>query len=404
MRAVTILGLVLAVLYAASCDDAAELERERQEREQAEAKRLAERTPPPRRTLPEAAAGLWISPAEVRRLPMSGPAWGRLKAAADGPLGEADIADQDSNHDVRTLAVALVYARTGEESYRAKAAEAISSAIGTEDGGRTLALGRNLFSYVVAADLIDLRAYDRSEEATFRAWLAGVQRERFGDGLGPGTLISTAENSMSNWGGMAGASRVAVAAYLHDEKDLTRAAKVMKGWLGDRSAYPGIPGPLFGPDDLGRGFRAGGAEDDLSWHADPDRPRGVNPKGATKDGHTIDGALPDDMRRGGPFEWPPVYTLYPREALSGFVALAEVLHRQGYDVYAWEDQALRRATRFLFDLEKQFPEEEWWEPGVPVYWIINDRYGTSFPVGENTVQRNVGWTDWTHAPAPEQGS
>lgn len=393
------LGLALTVLHAASCtgSDANRLERERQEREQERAKRLAESTSPPRRTRPEAEKGIWISPAEVQRLPMSGPAWERLKAAADGPLGEADIADQDSNHDVRTLAVALVYSRTGEESYRAKAADAIMSAIGTEDGGRTLALGRNLLSYVIAADLIDLPAYDPAREATFRTWLAGVRRERFGDGEGPGTLISTAESSMSNWGGMAGASRVAIAAYLNDMKDLARAAKVMKGWLGDRSAYPGIPGPLFGPDDFGKGFRAGGGEDDLSWQADPVRPRGVNPEGATKEGHSIDGALPDDMRRGGPFQWPPVYTQYPREALSGFVALAEVLYRQGYNVYAWEDEALLRAARFLFELEQQFPEEEWWEPGVPVYWIINDRYGTSFPVGENTVQRNVGWTDWTHA-------
>jgi hypothetical protein len=393
------LGLALTVLHAASCDggDANRLERERQEREQAKAKRVAERTPPPPRTQPAARKGIWISPAEVQRLPMTGPAWERLKAAADGPLGEADIADQDSNHDVKTQAVALVYSRTGEESYRAKAADAIMSAVGTEEGGRTLALGRNLLSYVIAADLIDLRAYDPGREATFRTWLAAVRRERFGDGEGPGTLISTAESSMSNWGGMAGASRAAVAAYLKDKKDLARAAKVMKGWLGDRSAYPGIPGPLFGPDDIGKGFRAGGGEDDLSWQADPVRPRGVNPEGATKKGHSIDGALPDDMRRGGPFQWPPVYTQYPREALSGYVALAEILHRQGYDVYAWEDQALLRAARFLFELEQQFPEEEWWEPGVPVYWIINDRYDASFPVGENTVQRNVGWTDWTHA-------
>jgi alginate lyase len=394
------LGLALTVLLAGSCDgtDATRLERERQEREQARAKRLAEQTPPPPRTRPDAGTeGIWISPAELQRLPMSGAAWERLKAAADGLLGEADIADQDSNHDVRTLAVALVYARTGEESYRAKAADAIESAVGTEDGGRTLALGRNLLSYVIAADLIDLRSYDPAREATFRDWLEGVRREPFGDGSGPGTLISTAESSMSNWGGMAGASRVAVAAYLDDQQDLARAAKVMKGWLGDRTAYPGIPGPLFEHDDIGRGFRAGGAEDDLSWQAEPERPLGVNPAGATRDGHSIDGALPDDMRRGGPFQWPPVYTQYPREALSGFVALAEILHRQGYDVYAWENQALLRAARFLFDLEEQFPEEEWWEPGVPVYWIINNRYGTFFPVGENTVQRNVGWTDWTHA-------
>jgi Alginate lyase len=393
------LGLALTALHAASCDgtDTARQERERREREQAEAQRVAERTPPPPRTPSRAARGIWISQEELMRLPTSGPAWDRLKAAADGPLGEANIANQDSNHDVRTLAVALVYARTGEESYRAKAADAIESAIGTEDGGRTLALGRNLLSYVIAADLIDLGAYDPVKGATFRAWLSDVRRERFGGGPGPGTLVSTAESSMSNWGGMAGASRVAVAAYLNDGEDLARAAKVMKGWLGDRTAYPGIPGSVFGPSDIGRGFRAGGAEDDLSWQVDPERPRGVNPEGATREGHSIDGALPDDMRRGGPFEWPPTYTQYPREALSGFVALAEVLHREGYDVYAWEDQALLRAARFLFELEQEFPDEEWWEPGVPVYWIINARYGTSLPVGPNTVQRNVGWTDWTHA-------
>jgi len=330
---------------------------------------------------------------------MRGAAWNRVKAAADGPLGKADIADQDSHHDVLTMAVALVYARTGEESYRRKAADAIESALGTERGGRTLALGRNLLSYVIAADLIDLRSYDPAGEASFREWLAVVRQEPLGSRVPDETLIGTAERSMSNWGGMAGASRVAIDAYLRDEHDLARAAKVMRGWLGDRSVYPGIPGPLFRPDDTGRGFRAGGYSDDLSWQADPDRPRGVNPKGAMKEGHSIDGALPDDMRRGGPFQWPPAYTQYPREALSGYVALAELLYRQGYDVYEWEDRALLRATRFLYDLERAFPDEGWWEPATPVYWIIKNRYGQSFPVEMgSTIGRNVGWTGWTHAP------
>jgi hypothetical protein len=331
---------------------------------------------------------------------MRGAAWERVKAAADGPLGLADIADQDSNHDVLTLAVALVYARTGEEAYRRKAAEAIESAVGTERGGTTLALGRNLLSYVIAADLIDLRSYNPAGEASFHQWLAAVRREPLGsESASDQTLIGTAESRLNNWGGMAGASRVAIAAYLGDERDLARAAKVMKGWLGDRSSYPAIPGALFGPDDVGKAFRAGGPDDDLSWQADPERPRGVNPRGATKQGHSIDGALPDDMRRGGPFRWPPAYTQYPREALSGYVALAELLYRQGYDVYAWEDSALLRATRFLYELGRMFPDAGWWEPTMPAYWIINYRYGASFPVEvSNGGGRNVGWTDWTHAP------
>lgn len=388
----------MGILLASGCngtkpDDAT---RERIEREQAQ----AAATPPPDRTLPEPAEGIWISRAELQRLPTSGRAWERVKEAADRDLRPRKIADQDSNHDVRTLAVALVYARTGESSYREKATDAIASAVGTEDGGTTLALGRNLLSYIIAADLIDFRAYDPGREAEFRDWLRSVRHEPLGsDAIADQTLIGTAERSASNWGGMAGASRVAVAVYLNDKDDIARAAKVMKGWLGDRSSYPGIPGPHYRPAYAGKGFHSGGSNEDLSWQADPTRPRGVNPKGAMKEGHSIDGALPDDMRRGGSFTWPPEYTQYPREALSGFVPLAEILHRQGYDVYAWEDQALLRATRFLFDLERRFPEEEWWQPGVAAYWIVNARYGTSFPVEGEGMGRNVAWTDWTHAPA-----
>jgi hypothetical protein len=401
VRAFATLAFACFLLTAACTGtNGARQESERKEREQTKAEETAEATPPPPRTLPAGAGEIWISRAEVRRLPMAGAAWERVKAAADGPLGEADIADQDSDHDVLTMAVALVYARTGDESYRGRAAEAIESAVGTEQGGRTLGLGRNLLSYVIAADLIDLRAYDPARDASFREWLAAVRHEPLGsDAVRDQTLIGTAERALNNWGGMAGASRVAIAAYLGDERDRARAAKVMKGWLGDRRAYPGVPGPLFGRDDVGKGFRAGGYNDDLTWQADPDRPRGVNPEGATKQGHSIDGALPDDMRRGGPFRWPPAYTQYPREALSGYVALAELLYRQGYDVYAWEDRALLRATRFLFELDRSFPEKDWWEPAVPAYWIINYRYGTSFPVEVGSrIARNVGWTDWTHAP------
>jgi hypothetical protein len=359
-----------------------------------------EETPPPE-TIPRLSHEIWISEEALLRLPTSGPAWERLKTAADDRSGSADIADQNSNHDVKTMARALVYARTGDTSYRQRAAAGIAQAIGTEEGGRTLELGRNLLSYVIAADVIDLREYDPEAESEFREWLRSVRREPLGsEAIERQTLIGTAEGTPSNWGGMAGASRAAVAVYLGDDDDLARLATVMKGWLGDLSAYPGIPSSDFGPEDLGKGFRFGGPDNDLSWHADPSRPRGVNPKGAKKDGHSIDGALPDDMRRGGEFTWPPTYTQYAREALSGYVALAEILLRQGYDVYEWEDRALLRATRFLWKLEQEFPDRDWWEPDVPVYWIINYRYDTSFPVeaGEE-YGRNIDWTDWTHAPS-----
>ncbi|HVD10503.1 MAG TPA: alginate lyase family protein [Gaiellaceae bacterium] len=343
---------------------------------------------------------MWISQAEVKQLPMQGTAWENVLAAADGDLGAPKISDQNSNHDVNTLAVALVYARTGDRQYREKAADAISSAVGTEHGGTALALARNLLSYVIAAELIDFKAYDRARESRFRSWLMKVRNEPLGSkAVSDQTLIGSHERGATNGSGMAGASRVAAAVYLHDERDLARAALVMKGWLGDHSAYPGIPAPDFGPEDVGQGLRFGGSKPDLSWQADPSAPVGVNPKGAKKGGHSIDGALPDDMRRGGPFRWPPAYTQYAREALSGYVAMAELLDRQGYDVYGWSDRALLRATRFLWRLDRAFPNQNWWEPEVPIYWVVNYRYHSSFPVAVTTaLGRNVGWTSWTHSP------
>ena len=106
---------------------------------------------------------------------MTGSAWTAVKRAADGALGAARVADQNSTHDVSTLAIALVAARTGDNAYRAKAAAAILSAIGTESGGGELALSRNLAAYVIAADLIDLAAYDPAGDQKFRGWLSTVR-------------------------------------------------------------------------------------------------------------------------------------------------------------------------------------------------------------------------------------
>ncbi len=341
----------------------------------------ATRTPAPTATQPPApppptggTKGIWISAAELAQLPMSGAAWQDLKAAADGSLGSPNISDQDSDHDVNTLAVALVYARTGTASYRAKAANAIIAAIGTEAGGRTLALGRNLVSYVIAADLIDLKTYNPAADQQFRAWLGAVRKSNL-DGK---TLISTHEERPNNWGTHAGASRVAVDMYLGDTADLTRAANVFKGWLGDRTAYAG--------------FSYG----DTSWQADPSKPVGVNPVGATKSGHSIDGAMPDDMRRGCSFTWPPCQTGYAWEAMQGALVQARLLSRAGYDSWNWQNRAMLRATQFLYNLDKEVggwwaDSDDEWQP-----WIVNKAYGSSFPtVSPAGAGKNMGWTDWT---------
>jgi hypothetical protein len=318
---------------------------------------------------PARSIGIWVTPQELAALPTSGPAWAALLEEANEPAGEPDLSDSNDDTDIRTMAKALVFARTGEEAYRQEVIETCLAAIGTEDGGRTLALGRNLLGYIVAADLVGLPP---EADAVFRAWLAEVRYEDL-DGR---TLIGTHEDRPNNWGTAAGACRIAAAIYLGDTEDLEAAAMVFKGWLGDRDAYAGF--------DYG----------ELWWQANPDEPVGINPPGSTIEGHPVDGVLPDDQRRGGPFEWPPPQENYVYSALQGSVAQAEILHRAGYDAWNWEDRAMLRAFQWLHE-QADYPAvgDDEWQPH-----LINFRYGSLLPARVPArTGKNAGWTDWTHA-------
>ena len=338
-------------------------------------------TPAPSGSTAQAPLGIISTPSELSVLPMSGPAWDRLKAAADGDLGTPNISAQNGTHDVLTLAVALVYGRTGTESYRAKAADAIMSAIGTEDRGLASNLGRNLISYVIAADLIDFASFDAGREAEFRNWLSAVRFSAFSDG----SIVSEDRNRANNHGRLAGASRLVASLYLRDSADLDEAISVFRGSLGDESSYDGFSW-----------------RNDLSWQADPANPVGVNPVGSTKDGFSIDGALPEEMRRGCEFAMPPCPTNYPWENLSATLLVAEILDRQGYDAWGWEDQALLRAADFLYELDVAYGG--WWAEGDDTWqpWLINHAYGTSYPT-EPAIRmgKTFAWSDWLWAPAPE---
>jgi hypothetical protein len=79
--------------------------------------------------------GVWISKSELLSLPTSGAAWDRVRSDANKLSGSADLADNNSNHDVMTLAAAYVATRTGDAAMRIKAI-------------------RNIQAYVVAADVI----------------------------------------------------------------------------------------------------------------------------------------------------------------------------------------------------------------------------------------------------------
>jgi hypothetical protein len=318
-----------------------------------------------------------ISTAAIRELPTSGTAWTNLLKYATATDGTPDIADQDSYNDVHTLAEALVFARTGTESFRTRALANLHAAVGTEVGGRSLALARNLPSYVIAADLVNLDAVDATFNTNvFRPWLRSLLSKTMSDGK---TLRQINEQRPNNWGTHAGAARAAIAVYLGDATELARTAQVFQGWLGDRAAYAG--------------FKYG----ELSWQADPTRPVAIDAPGSTKvyDGATInlDGALPDEMRRGDTFRWLPTYTGYPWEAMQGAVLQAEILHHNGFDTWNWSNKALYRAARFLNSVAK-WPAvgDDRWQP-----WLIDARTGATLPRSLTTTPgKNFGFADWLY--------
>ena len=314
-----------------------------------------------------ACRGVWITPDELAALPCSGRAWEALERAARSRPEAPDLTDQDQRTNVVVLAKALVAVRTGSQSLREEVIDLCLQAVGTEKGARSLAVGRELPAYIFAADLVGL---PEPEAARFSGWL----RTLLDTDLRGRSLRSTQEDRPNNWGTHAGAARAAIAVYLDDEEELERCAQVFRGWLGDRSAYSE--------------FRFG----DLSWQHDPQHPVGINPVGSERDGHSIDGAQPEEMRRGGPCRFPPAPTGYAWEALQGACVLAEILHRSGRDAWTWQDNALSRAVRFLYSLPWPAEGDDLW-----LLPLINRRTGSTWPEAERARPgKNAGWTDWTH--------
>jgi hypothetical protein len=320
--------------------------------------------------------GIWMSRHEILSRPTSGPAWTSLLNAARRPCGRPSLSNQNDTANVCLLAKALVFARTADPSFRVDVASGLAEvARPIAYHGTALSLGRKLGTYAIAADLIELGAFDAALDAAFRTRLRALQSAPTTAG-GPRDLVDCHERRPNNWGTHCGASRAAVAAYLGDTATLARVALVFKGWLGDRDAYAG--------------FEYG----DLSWQCDPQRPVGINPTGCTKHGHPIDGVLPDDQRRGGSFSWPPPQENYAYEALQGALAQAVILQRAGYDAFTWEDHALLRAFQWLHT-HARFPAagDDAWQMHVVNYYYADIGFQTTTPARPGKM---LGFTEWTH--------
>jgi len=330
---------------------------------------LAGAAPPPP---PPKVVGVWTSREELASLSTVGKAWEAVATWAARPVGAPNVSNQEDDQSTVALAKALVVARSGQSSSRdallREVGQLCELAVGTEKGARALALGREVIGYVAAADLAGYSS------ARFSGWVDAVRRAPTVGG--PASMVACHEERPNNWGTHCGASRAACSAYLRDEADLTKCSVIFRGWLGDRAAYAGF------------------AYGDPDWQADRTRPVGVNARGSTIQNHSVDGVLPDDQRRSGPFAWPPPKQNYVWEALQGAFAQALVLQRAGYSgVWEWSDQALLRAVQWLHS-QAQYPAggDDTWIP-----YLANWAYGSSFPAPvPSQPGKNVGFTDWTH--------
>ncbi len=345
--------------------------------------------------------GIWITRSVLMTRPTSGTIWDDLLKQAAADPGTPDIAYQDSQNDVYTLAEALVCARVGQ--YCAKAIGNVVGAIGTEQGGRWLAVGRNLTSYVISADLLNLRADGNPTSAGTRVqnWIQGFLTEKLADN-NTGVLVPFPYfDSGSNASAQQGMAYAAVAAYLDDTTALNNVWNAFRRYACDPSA----------PDPSAINLSAGVK---YNWAYDNTHPCAVNPAGTSKmvpagypgagTVHRIDGSIINDMRRGGYYQWTPGYTSYPWVGMEGFVPAATILYRAGFtSAFSIANNAVLRAADYLWWLRNATGYTPWFDGSrsAEIVQLVDVVYGATYPHKTPVSKgRTVGFTDWTHSSWP----
>lgn len=333
-------------------------------------------TPPPAPV--GASSGIWLSSAEIMRLPMSGSAWEAIVSTANRSWGSACLYDNNCGHDTDTMAGALVAKRTDNQAMRNKVISALQSAMGSRLE-RALELSRGLQSYVIAADIIGYH------DPAFENWVREMLNADITGHSGKG-ILGTAYNSSNNWGGHARASVAAAAIYLNDNAMLQKVTTAHKAFIG-------LPAP-------GNTMVYSGT----TWHADPSNKAGINRKNAVVNGKNISGAMPEDWRRASTnFVWPPATTGYMWEGIQGYIVTAVILHRAGLVPINAADNSIMRVMDALYgkgEAAGNSPayvnpaaSDDTWVPWIVNYYLGENRY----PTQAANPGKGVGFTDWTHA-------
>ncbi|WP_170182632.1 hypothetical protein [Blastococcus colisei] len=327
------------------------------------------------RTGSSSSEGILLSPAELMALPTSGPGWDAIMARVAKPYGGSYTLGtrEDANKDV--LAHALAGARLDNDAYKGFVRDKVERIMtAPRNDGDLLATLRQLQTYVVSADLIDLASFDPALDARFRTWLAAEVRFSYSGGGGGGSVISNHDKKPNNYGTHAGATRVAAAIYLGDDAELQAARDVWYGWATGDPAYSHTTRKWTG----------------TSWQCDPNRPAGINGAGCARDGQSLDGVIPEDQVRCGEFSRTPCETNYIHGATDGMTLAFWMLARQGEDPWAWGDHAALRQMQWKYaNGQAPYSGFRWQIP------VIEAAYGVDFAGNTaDATSTNFGFADW----------
>jgi hypothetical protein len=360
---------------------------------------------------PALASGFMLISAErLASLPTTGTAYDYMKARADAAMSDMNLSSTPDSTSpwlpnyngsgtvtrpgVQTLAAALVYARTGDEHYRDFVIRANRFVIGTEDeastdgtsaGSITLAMMRNISAYVLAADLVGMDPNLTGSRpgytgTVWKTWLGELRTKMLTTSGNCPSMVRCNNERAHNWGAFASASRVSIDIYLNDQADLAVAVSRLKRWLGESS----------------EGLQWKPSQDfDESYACIP-----LNSEWTAVNGSSCglgkDGMLVEDISRSvGSF---PTYDKtgigYTTEGFQGQLLAAILLERQGYDVFNWGDQALRRVMDWLEREGKPFGNNYSVERHLS--WIPHYFYQKSYSTSPSNMGRTLGFTDWLY--------
>lgn len=339
-----------------------------------------------------------IRTSDLMAKPTSGAGWDFVKTQADSSWGTPDLLALNSTTQTKVLAAALVYARTGDVAYRDKVIAAVSKAPGTElKAGTTkpvvLPFARNVFGYVVAADLVDMPLSTVTADGrTWEQFLRGAREQVFPGNARWPNLEITSGDSASNWNAYALSSHLAISLVLDDEAAVARDITIYRRFLGDTTS----PWPAFRPTAgytwAGNIFT--GSNPGRTWDMSPTLQRGINP---AVPGNPRSGAIILDALRHTSVPSTRCCKLdlagraYTEESLDALLAIAMMLRAQGTDFTNFEDQALRRAYDFL--VRNGGPSG--YSTHRYLALAINKTYGTTYSTAAgDSVGRHLGFGGW----------